>query len=355
MRMIALAVALTATVLAAAGGPPIERAAVIAARHQPWQTARTDPLAREESGEARIRTGDSGAPTRGTTSASQAPAAMIDDRADDDAAPPAPKPRISLGALDIWDTGLCEMSFYRAVDVIYGKPRHYTRVHLLNRQWMDGESGVKAERDAPGAIPVFKLNIAEEIPTENYNYRYLTTVFVDRIELKPMKMIVSSQEWCGATFKHLRWRDNTLMVRSFSYFPDEGDRSWAVPHPSQTVLPFESLFIIARDAAASQLPRSIQVLPPMRSNHDVQPGVIDARLELAAAGTATVPAGTFAATRVTLHWDGPETIFVVESAPPYRLLSYKVGDLSGRLIGTERRAYWNPSSPSSFHAPLEAP
>ncbi|MCH8253098.1 MAG: hypothetical protein IID36_11660, partial [Planctomycetes bacterium] len=233
--MMSLAAGLTATVLAAVGGPLTENATAIPARHPPWQIARTDPLARgdsRESGKSRSRVGNSQAPDRGTNTAPQAPAAMVDDR--DDAAPPAPKPRISLGALDIWDTGLCEMSFYRAVDVIYGKPRHYTRVHLLNRQWMDGESGVKAERDAPGAIPVFKLNMAEEIPTENYHYRYLTTVFVDRIELKPMKMIVSSQEWCGATFKHLRWGDDTLMVRSFSYFPDEGDRSWVVPHPSQT-------------------------------------------------------------------------------------------------------------------------
>ena len=349
-----LAAGLTATVLAFPAEPLTENATAIAVKHRPMQIARTDPLARGESSEARSGGGNSRTPDRGTNTAPQAPAAMVDDRADD-AAPPLPKSRISLGALDVWDTGLCEMSFYQAVDVIYGKPRHYTRVHLLNRQWMDADSGVKAERNAPGAMPVFKLNMAEEIPTENYHYRYLTTLFVDRIELKPMKMIVSSQEWCGATFKHLRWGDDTLMVRSFSYFPDEGDRSWVVPHPSQTVLPFESLFIIARDAAASQSPRSIKLLPPMRSNHQVQPVVIDARLELADAGTFTVPAGTFAATRVTLHWNGPETIFVVERAPPYRLLSYKVGERFGRLIGTERRAYWNQSSPSRFHAPLEAP
>ncbi len=43
-----------------------------------------------------------------------------------------------------WDDGLAEMSYYAATDAIYGQRRHFTRVHLMNRQWMDAASGVKA-------------------------------------------------------------------------------------------------------------------------------------------------------------------------------------------------------------------
>ena len=88
----------------------------------------------------------------------------------------------AIGSLPYWDDGLAEMSYYRATDVIYGKPRGYVRVHMINRQWMDPTTGVKAV-EAPGSIPVLKLNISEEVPTENYNYRYMTSIFLQRNNL----------------------------------------------------------------------------------------------------------------------------------------------------------------------------
>jgi len=117
-----------------------------------------------------------------------------------------------LGSLDTWDDGLAEMSYYRAMDTLYGKPRSYTRVVIINRQWMHPQSGVKTDLIASDSVQVLKANIVEEIPTENYNYRYQTTIFLDRNDLSPFKMVTSSQEWCGTTFKHLRWSNDELTV-----------------------------------------------------------------------------------------------------------------------------------------------
>ena len=257
-----------------------------------------------------------------------------------------------FSAMSIWDDGLSEMSYFDATDGIYGKQRKYTRVVLVNRQWMDPVTGTKADPKSDDSVPVFKLNISEEIPTENYNYRYLNTLFLRRPDLQPFKMVVSSQEWCGTTFKHVRWNDEEASFQTFSYFPDEGDRR-ATATPD--VVPYESLLLIARSAVADRRTRFLNLLQPMRSNHLVQPSGGPARLTVHDEGSVTVPAGTFPAARVKIKWTGPETSFVVESKPPHRLLKYRQGEASGELAFVERRPYWNRSSGSGYHKPNQAP
>lgn len=245
-----------------------------------------------------------------------------------------------FSALEQWDDGLSEMCYYDAVEVLYGVERRYTRVHLMNRQWMGERSGVKAAPGDAEAVGVFKFVIAEEIPTDNYNYRFLSTAFLRRSDLKPFKFSVSSQEWCGHTFKTLRWGSDGLTMRSFSYFGDEGDRTW---HVDGGCVPYESLLVLARAAVASgEGGEELSILPTLRSNHQVVPQTVAGRLVLEGApGEVRVEAGTFDALRVTLSWPGAETWFDVEAEAPWRVLGFRNGTARGELRFVERRAYWD--------------
>ncbi|MEE8170318.1 MAG: hypothetical protein V3T70_07200 [Phycisphaerae bacterium] len=256
----------------------------------------------------------------------------------------------------IWEDGLAEMAYYDAVRPIYGTPRRYTRVHLLNRQWMDPDTGVKADQaDAAGHVPVFKFNILEQIPTQNYNYRWQTTVFLRRPTLQPFKMVHSSQEWCGATFKHLSWKDAGLVLRSFSYFPGEGKREWRDLPPD--AVPFEALFVIVRAAAAANADVKLTILPPMRSNREVAPRPTSATLRTAGdTHRVRTPLGRFEARRVTVTLADGVATFEVDTNPPHHLLKYEGPDgesLSLRFV--ERRPYWDRGSRSRFYAPGKAP
>jgi len=258
-----------------------------------------------------------------------------------------------LSALTVWDDGLAEMSYYAAVDTIYGKKRKYTRVQLVNRQWMDAQTGVKTAPDDPKAVPVFKFNVAEEIPTESYNYRYLTTTFVRRPDLAPFKVAASSQEWCGTTFKHLRWMPDGLHYKSFSYFGDEGDKEWQLP---AEVVPADALYLIARDVVARGEPQRLRVLASVRSTHEVDPRIFDARLVPAARGMKKSTAiGQLLVRRVEVDWDGPKAFFEVEEAPPHRLVRFRYDTIEGTIQFVERRAYWDRNWSSGFHEPNEAP
>lgn len=267
-----------------------------------------------------------------------------------------PFDKSALGALALWDDGLSEMLYYDAVETIYGKPRAYTRVHLTNREFFDPTLGVKAETpNAPDAVPVLKMNIAEEIPTENYNYRWLTTLFIHRHALTPLKAVFANQEWCGVTYKHARWTAAGATLRQFSYFENEGESQHDL---SANTWPFETGFLLVREfVAGGTIPEIAGMLPPLRSNRATPPRV-ESSVSLTALGRerVTTPAGVFETERVQLNLGKRDRyIFWVESAPPWRVVKFDFGEERGALRASERRAYWDRSKPSAHHEAGEAP
>ncbi len=267
-----------------------------------------------------------------------------------------------LGALKRWDDGLARIDYYDARRTIYRTERRYTRVQIMVREYLDAQTGVKAQReDAPGVVPVLKLLISEQIPTENYNYRLLTVLHVDRRDLAPFKLVASSQEWCGASFKHLRWRSDGLVYRSFSYFTGEADRTWSLP---RGLIPFESVFVLgpelaARLAADPNADRVIErkrVMAPLGGNHQVAPDTLPLRLEALERQGVQVPAGHFAAWKIAVRRGDEGGTLWVEAVEPFRVVHYALGGYGeGRLRFSERRAYWDRNWTSGFHAPGRAP
>ncbi len=132
----------------------------------------------------------------------------------------------------VWYDGKAEYAVYDAHRPIYGKDRHYEAVLITNKQQMDPKTTTKsADWKAAGQVEVFKHNLREVIPTENYVYKYLTTAFVRADDLRPFKLTMSSQEDCGATFKHFVADGSRVKVDTFVYFPDDGPRHFEYAEP----------------------------------------------------------------------------------------------------------------------------
>ncbi len=262
--------------------------------------------------------------------------------------------RSTFANASLWDDGLSEMCFYDAEIELYGQARRYTRTHLLNREWFDPTAGVKTDRVGDStAVAVMKLNIAEEAPTENYNYRYLTTLFAERDSLKPRKLAASSQEWCGNAYQHLRWSETGLHFRSFSYFEGEAEQDQTLP---SEVWPFEAAFLLGREYAASgRAPTVARMLAPARR---LRGGPIDlgavvfSRTEPERLST---PAGVVDAVEVTMEAGGVKYRMWFDAATPHLLLKFEFPGERGVLRHHERRAYWDRAWRSGFHEPGQAP
>ena len=269
-----------------------------------------------------------------------------------------------FGDLPIWEDGLSEMSYYDATCMIYDRPRKYTRIHLMNRQYMDATFFVKASEHTKDPKSAFKFIISEDIPTDNYNYRFHITSFMERPSLRPIRVVVSSQEWCGTTFKYLNWERHkevppknwSLDVCGLSYLPAEGDR-W-FPHADKSYIDaYETLFVYARAVvAAGGEARRMKLLKSMHSNHLPDHKPLDATLRAdGPVRKIKVPLGEYSAQRVVLDWKGAETWFDVETVAPFRLLAFKADDVEAKLRFVERRSYWDSDSSSGFYKKGQAP
>jgi hypothetical protein len=258
---------------------------------------------------------------------------------------PAARPLRPDFAVDpVWDDGKAEIARYVASRTVYGERRPYEAILLAVKEDLDAASLVKA--DPPyGARPlrtVLKLNLVREIPTANYDYRYLTSVFVDRSDpTRLVKLTSSSQEWCGNTFKAVRVGGGRAVYRWSSYFDGEADGE-------------QELALGPDDLFEDQLPLSlrgldfgegrelrVRLFPSFATNRAGPLRPLASRLEVSGPEALQVPAGSFRAWKVAGEAAGLPIALWFDAAPPHLLLRWEttLGDRL-ELSSVERRAYW---------------
>ena len=132
----------------------------------------------------------------------------------------------------IWYDGNAETCVYEATRTIYGKSRSFEAVLHTNKERFDATTKTKSDSDGR---EVFKHHMIERIPTENYDYKFSTMVYVGTDKLDMVKMDMGSQEDCGASFKQFLHEGTTAAWHQFSYFPDEGHRQGEAAAPGNYV------------------------------------------------------------------------------------------------------------------------
>ncbi|MEW5976200.1 MAG: hypothetical protein AB1898_10395 [Acidobacteriota bacterium] len=163
----------------------------------------------------------------------------------------------------LWDDGLAEVATYESRRVVYGKSRVHEAILITVKEDFSKKFYTKADfPEKTSSFPVLKLNIVSEIPTDNYTYHYLTSVFVRREDpMSLVKLTVGSQEWCGSTFKVIRaWETHPRMI-FHSYFEGEGGGSY-------------SLEFSTGDLAEDQLLISLRALP-FRQGFQLKTRILD--------------------------------------------------------------------------------
>jgi len=181
-----------------------------------------------------------------------------------------------------WHQGKAEWALYDAVRPIYGRPRAYEATIFTNKQRMDPGTTTKvAGSRSLGAVEVFKHNVSEMIPTENYTYRFLTTCFVTTDELVPVKVVFSSQEDCGATYREFVLEGATIRADQSCYFPDAGRETTQFRRPGNLAF-HDALSLTLRDYpfdAGDKPVLHLDLVPDQTDTHEtgLAPGKATAR------------------------------------------------------------------------------
>lgn len=129
-----------------------------------------------------------------------------------------------------YDQG-AEISRYELAQSRYGEIHSGHAVLVFVTEALNPIRQVKADDpQAPGAIPVLKLNMTRKFLTGIYPYSIMTSVFapLHSSDLPP-KISFSSQEWCGHVFVQLNLKLDSYMVQQHSYFEKETDRDYRLP------------------------------------------------------------------------------------------------------------------------------
>lgn len=132
---------------------------------------------------------------------------------------------ISWAENKLWDDGQAEILTYEAERVIYGKVRHFEQVFILVKETFNKEHQVKTDDyKRSDLFEVMKVNQFARIKTDNYPYHFLASFFYNRGNATALhKATLSSQEWCGNTFKSFKRTEELFNYDYNSYWDGQGE------------------------------------------------------------------------------------------------------------------------------------
>ena len=219
--------------------------------------------------------------------------------------------KAGFGRSEIWNDGNAEVSTYQARDVKYGIPRTSRATLIVVAEDLSSEKLVKAGEPAGERRTqrVLKLNHVRSIPTGVYVYQQMLSVFLGADGLEPVKLTVSSHEWCGNSF--VEWRSDRDLLSIRSYFESVADRDLALK-PGPAIF-YDSLPLKLRSIDFSKTTEGrLLVLGTLFAAAPAPPARHEARLRVSVAPGA--------AYRVEVLWADKRDAFEFEATPPHRLL-----------------------------------
>ena len=238
-----------------------------------------------------------------------------------------------------WEDGLAEVATYEAERVVYRKKRAFTSTLITVKEEFNQQYRVKTDDyQRADLFSVMKVNQFCQIPTDEYPYHYLTSLFFRRDQPVALyKMTTSSQEWCGNTFKTIIDDGVNFSQTYDSYWDGQGVGN---RHLRRDVFLEDALPYTLRALKFAQLPAfGLKVLDLQQTSKATPPVYYDARLTTAAAAPADAPRPAW---RVAVALaPGRENVYWFAKDYPNVLLRQTTWDgRTLRLKATRRYAYW---------------
>ena len=134
-----------------------------------------------------------------------------------------------------WLAGIAEISSYELKQSRYGDVHDGEAVLIFVTEPFSKLKQVKldyGDRAGDDKTTVLKLNYTKKFNTGIYPYSMMLSAFtpVDSYNHKyTPKVTASIQEWCGQVYTQMNLDKNKYKVNAFSYFEQEGDKSFDTP------------------------------------------------------------------------------------------------------------------------------
>jgi hypothetical protein len=239
--------------------------------------------------------------------------------------------------------GRAEVHTYEAVVVREGAPRSTRAYTVLVAEDLDPETRVKADDwTRSGLVRAFKYGLYFKAQTGMSEFREAVNAFLSADGWRLVKLLYSTQDWCGVTLETIVPDGAQARLSWTSYWEEDGGSgSRALPGGGRAIPvdAFPAWIRAVRLAPGAEF--EISVLPTLQGSRVGRPQVHRAIVTVEAVLEAEVPAGTFRAFPVRLVTGDSESRYLVEEAFPHRIVAWT--DSLGqtfRLVKSQRSAYW---------------
>lgn len=124
----------------------------------------------------------------------------------------------------LWEDGKAEVATYEAERVVQGELRQFEYTLITMKEEFNQQYNVKTDSThRPDVFPVMKVNQVCSIPTEQYPYHFLTSLYFRRDQpVQLHKLTTSSQDWQGTTFKAITDDGMQYVEKYNSYLDGQG-------------------------------------------------------------------------------------------------------------------------------------
>ncbi len=255
----------------------------------------------------------------------------------------------AFAANALWDDGRAEIDAYDAALRRYGIPRTFTAYLIVVKEDLSRRQMVKADPDHdPGDLfTVLKLNHVINYQTGIYSYHQMASCFFDRSTMDLVKLSLTSNEWCGNTYKEYTRRGGKGELHVHTYWDNQAEATYNVPAGPDVVFYDQLPLWIRSLPQAPGTTRALRLLPTQIESKGPKPEPQAATLLAAREEVVVAPAGGFRALRWELRTGGerPDMYWTARDYP-YVLVAWDRPDGGGyRLKWTQRLAYWTLNHP----------
>jgi len=255
----------------------------------------------------------------------------------------------AFAASALWDDGRAEIDAYDATIRRYGVLRPFTAYLIAVKEDFSRKQLVKADpgHDPGDLFTVLKLNHVINYQTGIYSYHQMASSFFDRASMDLVKFSLTSNEWCGNTYKEFTRRGAKGALHVHTYWDNQAEATYDLPVGPDVVL-YDQLPLWIR--SLPQTPgtaRSLRLVPTQIDSKGTPPAIVPATLSAGPETTIRTPAGSFRALRWELKaGDARADVYWTSVHDPYVMVAWDRADGgSYRLKWTQRHAYWTLNRP----------
>ena len=263
-----------------------------------------------------------------------------------------------------WGDSRAEINSYRLDMPRYGEHRTASAVLVFVTEDLGKQSQVKVDRVGPEKVKVLKLNHSRRFVTGIYDYAMMLSVFSplevwsfgneEYPAVTPVKISLSSTEWCGNYYQQLNTRDKGYQIETHSYFDGEADANTKLTVGPELITE-DDLFIRVREILAPFPAGEYEMLSSAlfsRFSHESLKKVNSRIIRNKLNAKLKTEIGTFSVIQYKVETSQREYLIWVENSGERRILKWQIKFLSGEkglvenaeILASFRTQYWSQNS-----------